>query len=169
MLRSFVFTCTAVLALGALPVLAATPALENTERDSYLNQLKQQHVTTSERTALLAQANSLLSQHALLRGYQLDQPQPQDFLFSLQLPEPGVLRIREERTGSDGALHIKNRSLTVYGLNPFFDYQCKKRQPDCSILHESQQTPLLRIVRRPEAAAELAKVLSYLMRDIQRD
>lgn len=166
MFRSFVFACTTALALSAL---AETSALENTERDGYLNRLKQQHATTSERTALLAQVNSLLNQHALLRGYQIGQPQPQDVLFSVQVPDKGVLHIREERQDEGGRLQVRNRSLQVYGLNPFFDYQCKNRQPDCVILHESQQEPLLRIVRRPDAAAELGKALSYLVRDIQRD
>lgn len=170
MLRLSTLTAAALAALLSMPALslASEPAIENTERDQYLGQLRQQHATSSERTALLAQINSLLSQHALLRGYQIGHAEPEDLLYSIQAPGKGTLQVREERRSEAGPLRVSQRTLSLYGMDPFFSYRCESRQVDCSILHDGLDTPLLHIVRNPDAAAELSKALSYLARNIQQ-
>lgn len=170
MLRTLFLALLVSCALASLPAGASAnePVLENTERENYLNQLKRQHATDNERTALLAQINSLLSEHALLRGYQIGYKVPEDILYSARVPRSGTLQIREERRSTDGQLSVKNHQISVYGLDPFFSYNCNRKGIDCSILHNSQRQPLLHIVRHPDAAAELVKALSYLMRDLQR-
>lgn len=157
--------------LGVLPLLsaAATPALENPERDAYLHQLQQQHGQTNNRAALVAHINSLLEQHALLRGYQLNQADAEDIRFSIEAPGKGQLVIREQRNSADGRLSVSHQRLEFFGMDPFFSVQCGNRQIDCLIQHASWQAPLLRIVRQPAAADELAQALSYLVRDLQRN
>lgn len=168
MLRAFVLTVTALLAAaGSSCLLAAEPAIENTEKEQYLNRLKKQHATSLERTALLAQVNSLLNEHALLRGYQVGQPQATDQLYSVQATQPGTLQIRLELRHATGDVEVSNQYLQLYGITPFFSYSCERGHVECSIPHESRHEPLLQIVRRPDAASELGRALSYLVRELQ--
>lgn len=169
MLRVFVLTATALLAAaGSTSLLAAEPAIENTEKEQYLNRLKKQHATNNERTALLAQVNSLLNEHALLKGYQVGQSQAADQLYSVQATQSGSLHIRLEQRHATGAVEVSNQQLQLYGITPFFSYNCERGRVECSILHESSREPLLQIVRRPDAASELGRALSYLVRELQR-
>ncbi len=169
MLRTLLLATTVLFFSAGMPVLhAAGPAIENTEKTGYLSQLKKQHATADVRTALLAQINSLLSEHALLRGYQVDQPRSADLLYSVQAPQAGTLQIRQELRDAQGGIEVSNRQLSLYGMDPFFSYHCEHSSVQCSILHDSQPQALLKIVRRPQAASELARALSYLVRELQR-
>lgn len=169
MLRAFVLTAIVLLtAAGSISPSAAGPAIENTEKEQYLNQLKIQHATSSERTALLAQVNSLLNEHALLKGYQVGQPQAADWLYSVRIAQPGTLLVRLEQRHASGAVEVSSQLLQLYGITPFFSYSCERSHAKCNILHESRSEPLLQIIRRPEAASELSRALSYLVRELQR-
>ena len=170
MLRTLLLVTATLFATAGLPALSAAvgPVIENTEREQYLNQLKKQHATVHVRTALLAQINSLLSEHALLRGYQVDQPRAADLLYSVQAPRPGTLQIRLEQRDAEGQVSVSNQLLQLYGMDPFFSYRCERGSVKCSVLHDSRDADLLQIVRRSDAASELAKALSYLVRELQR-
>ena len=170
MLRALFLTLTAVFALSSLSAqtMADELSIPNSERDDYLTQLKEQHATDSDLTALQAQVNSLLSEHALLKGYQVGHAQPEDVLYSVQIPRKGVLQIREERHDAAGHIAVRHHNLNVYGLTPFFSQRCTNKAVDCVILHESQKAPVLRIVRHPDGARELSTAMSYLVREIQR-
>lgn len=170
MLRALFLAITVFFVQAGLPALsaAAEPVIENTEREQYLNRLKKQHAASDNRTALQAQINSLLSEHALLRGYQVGQPRPEDVFYSIQAPRPGTLQVRQERRDAEGGISVSHQVLQLYGMNPFFSYRCERSAVDCVILHDSQREPLLGIVRHPAAASELARALSYLVRELQR-
>ena len=143
--------------------------LDSSEQVNYLNQLKQQHATTNERTALLSEVNNLLSQHALHAGYQVGYSNPQDFLYSVNIAEQGELIIREEiRSPKNNAMEVRNNRINVFGIFPFVSYACPIQGIRCVILGEDKKTALLTIVRDQEAAKNLARALSYLIRNIQR-
>ncbi len=159
-----------IITLGLLPVFAAsaTPVLENTERDAYLARQQQHYGQSNSQQALLARINDLLQQHALLRGYQIGQTDAEDIRFSLEAPGKGILVIREQRLADDQRMSVSHQRLEFFGMDPFFSVRCNNRQIDCELHHENWQQPLLRIVRQPDAADELARALSYLVRDLQR-
>ena len=135
----------------------------------YLNQLKQQHATSNERTALLAEINSLLTKHALRAGYQLGQSNPQDFLYRVSVAEQGDLIIREEiRSSQKNAMEVRSNRINVFGADPFVSYACPAQGIRCVIFGEDQKTAILTIVRDQQAAKNLARAFSYLIRNIQR-
>lgn len=170
MLRALFLAASLMLVQAGLPspLAAAGPALENPEKEQYLNRLKKQHATSDTRAALQAQINSLLSEHALLKGYQVGQPRPADITYSLQIPHPGTLQIRQKQQDAQGRISVSHQTLSLYGMDPFFAHRCERSSADCVILHDSLREPLLRIIRQPDAASELARALSYLVRELQR-
>ena len=148
---------------------AEPAALESSEQVNYLKQLKQQHATTNERTALLAEVNSLLTQHSLRAGYQVGYSNPQDFLYSVSVDNRGELLIREEiRSSQNNTMEVRSNRINVFGIDPFVSYACPAQGIRCVIFGEDKKTAVLTIVRDQEAAKSLARALSYLIRNIQR-
>lgn len=160
----------------ALSLVAATTfsvaeplSLDSSEQVNYLNQLKQQHATASERTALQAEVNSLLTEHALRAGYQVGYSNPQDFLYSVSVAQQGDLIIREEiRSSQNNAMEVRSNRINVFGIDPFISYACPAQGIRCVIFGEDKKTVILTIVRDPDAAKKLARAFSYLIRNIQR-
>ena len=169
--RSLFTACSLALSLMVISTFsfAEPAALTSSEQDNYLKQLKQQHATASERTALLAEVNSLLTQHALRAGYQVGYSNPQDFLYSVNVAKQGELVIREEiRNSQNSSLKVHSNHINVFGIDPFVSYACPAQGVRCVIFAEDKKTAILTIVRNQPAAQDLARALSYLIRNIQR-
>lgn len=169
--RSLFTACSLALSLMVISTFSfAEPAsLTSSEQDNYLKHLKQQHATASERTALLAEVNSLLTQHALRAGYQVGYSNPQDFLYSVNVAKQGELVIREEiRNSLNSSLKVRSNHINVFGIDPFVSYACPAQGVRCVIFAEDKKTAILTIVRNQPAAQDLARALSYLIRNIQR-
>jgi len=148
---------------------AETTLLEGNERQNYIDSVMQLQASQDERTALLAQINSLLKEHALLSGYQVGYRNPQDIVYSISIARHGELSIREQtRTVQTGQLQVRSRTINVFGMSSSFEYDCFANKVDCTITHSGSSTPLLRIARQPNIAKELTQALSYLVRDMQR-
>jgi len=148
---------------------AQPAALDSSEQANYLNQLKQQHATSNERTALLAELNSLLTQHALRAGYQVGHSNPQDFLYSVSVAKQGELVIREEiRSSQNNTIEVRSQRINVFGIDPFVSYACPAQGVRCVIFGEDKKTAVLTIIRNQQAAKDLARALSYLIRNMQR-
>jgi hypothetical protein len=160
------------LALGlALPTALAedsTASLSSSEQANYLAELKALYLTESERQALLAHSNSLLDSYALRAAYQVGQPRREDRLYQLQVSAPGELLLREEVRGQDGAIRVSNQRLSVYGVDPYLRYECPRSGASCVLHNPHDGRPLLSIRRDHQGAAELAKALSFLIRNLQR-
>lgn len=158
-----------ILAAATTFSFAEPTALDSSEQAQYLNQLKRQHATSSERTALLAEVNRLLAEHALRAGYQVGQSNPQDFLYSVSLAQPGTLIIREEiRSSQNNAIQVRSQHIQVFGIDPFVSYACPAQGVRCVIFAEDKRTAILSIVRDRQAAQKLARAFSYLIRNLQR-
>ncbi len=157
--------------LVAGPVFAAEPAagLSGGEQASYLSELKRLYLTQDERQALLAHSNALLQTYALRAGYQVGQAQPQDRLYQLRLGGPGELLLREEtRDPQSGDIAVRNQRIALFGVDPFIRYECPPNGISCVFYSPTDGSPLLRIVRDHQGAGELAKALSFLIRNLQK-
>jgi hypothetical protein len=156
----------------AAPVLQAsepTSSLTSADQANYLAELKALYLTENERKALLAHANSLLQTYALRAAYQVGQAQRQDRLYQLQVSAPGELLLREEvKNQSDGSLRVSNQRINLYGVDPYLQYECPPSGISCVVRNPHDGTPLLSIVRDHKGAAELAKALSFLIRNLQK-
>lgn len=159
----------AVFLYVPLATAAEVSVLEGNERQQYLDSIMQLQAVQDERSALLAQINTLLKEHALLSGYQVGYRNPQDIVYSISVVKHGELSIREQtRTVQTGQLQVRSRTINVFGMSSSFGYDCFANKVDCIITHSGSSTPLLRIARQPNIAQELAQALSYLVRDMQR-
>lgn len=164
----------AVLFAGCLlgsPLFAGEPAagLSGAEPARYLAELKRRYQTEDERKALLAHSNQLLQTYALRAAYQVGQAQRQDLLYQLRLGAPGELLLREETRGAQGAdVAVRNQRVLLFGVDPFIRYDCPQSGISCVLFNPVDGSPLLSIVRDHQGAADLAKALSFLIRNLQK-
>ncbi|WAJ38153.1 hypothetical protein OU800_02640 [Pseudomonas sp. GOM7] len=143
--------------------------LRGGERQVYLDNLKRLYLTQNERQALLLHSNALLDTYALRAAYQVGQPQRQDLLYQLRLGEPGELVLREEIRSTQGVTQsVHNRRISLFGLDPFIAYECPPGGIRCILRSPGDGQPLLTILRDRNGAAELAKALSFLIRNLQK-
>ncbi|EIK54474.1 hypothetical protein YO5_16950 [Stutzerimonas stutzeri TS44] len=153
----------------ALHAHAAEPVqLNGGEAERYLSALMSRYGLPGERDALLAHGNGLLNRYALRVAYQIGVANPQDLSYRLSVGESGELRVREEVRGPGNGIAVRNRSLSVFGLDPYLSYRCQPQGLVCIIDSPADGTPLVTIRRDPEGAEELAKVLSFLIRNLQK-
>ncbi|MGB4073755.1 hypothetical protein [Pseudomonas sp.] len=157
--------------VAAAPALANEPeaALSSAEQGDYLLELKRLYLTQNERQALFAHCNDLLETYALRAAYQVGQAQRQDLLYQLSPGESGELLLREETRGQQGTdIAVRNRRIGVFGADPFVRYDCPASGISCVLHNPNDGSPLLTIVRDHKGAAELAKALSFLIRNLQK-
>ena len=158
-----------ILAIAGGQLNAAEPnLLGSDESASYLAQLKDLYLTSDEQKALLAHSNALLKTYELRAEYQVGQPNPVDLQYQLSVGSPGELRIREERRDASGNIAVRNRGFSVFGVDPFIQYQCPPQGTMCTFGNTAGNEPWLTIVRDPNGAEELAKALSFLFRNLQK-
>ncbi len=162
-----------VVLLGAGGLHAAEPSagpestLGGQEQARYLEQIKKLYLTSNERQALLNHANALLETYALRAGYQIGSAKPKDLIYQLAAGESGELLVREE-TRSEGRIEVRNRPLAIFGVDPFIRYECPAGGIVCEIKSPADGSTWLTVVRDHDGAAELAKALSFLIRNLQK-
>jgi hypothetical protein len=146
---------------AAVPVLAGADdkgALQGAEQAAYLEELKRLYLTGNERQALLAHTNALVGQ-----------AQRQDLLYRFEVGNAGDLILREESRGQQGtAISVRNQRVSVFGIDPFIRYECPTGGIRCVLLNPVDGSQLLSIVRDHQGAGELAKALSFLIRNVQK-
>lgn len=165
---------TAALLGGCLVAASAWAAepeagLSSPEQARYLTELKRLYLTQDERQALLAHSNDLLKSYALRAAYQVGQAQRKDLVYQLRLGAPGELVLREEtRDPQSGDVAVHNQRISLYGVDPFIRYDCPQSGISCVLHNPADGGVLLTIVRDHQGAAELAKALSFLIRNLQK-
>nr|WP_093048343.1 hypothetical protein [Pseudomonas sp. NFPP33] len=162
----------------AIPAVAGADdaaTLQGAEQAAYLDGLKRLYLTDNERNALLAHSNALLETYALRAGYQVGQAQRQDLLYRFNVGNvgnvgnAGELILREESRGAQGtAISVRNQRVAVFGIDPFIRYECPTGGIRCVLFNPADGSPLLSIVRDHQGAGELAKALSFLIRNVQK-
>lgn len=144
-------------------------SLSSAEQERYLAELKRLYPRQAPRKALLEHCNRLLESYALRAGYRVGETQANDLLYQLSILGEGTLNVREESRSADGSrVEVHNRPLELYGVDPFVRYDCPSRGPSCQVLSPKDGSPLFTLVRDHAGMEELAKALSFLIRDIQK-
>lgn len=143
--------------------------LDAADQARYLAELEHLYPRKAPRKALLEHCNRLLESYALRGGYRLGESHPDDLLYQLSIVGAGTLNVREEARSTDGSrLAVRNQPVELFGVDPFVRYDCPNRGPACQVLNPKDGTPLLTVVRDHAGVAELAKALSFLIRDLQK-
>ncbi|UUY09928.1 hypothetical protein LRS11_07820 [Pseudomonas sp. J452] len=155
---------------GAAPAAVAAEAqLGGDEQARYLAELKRLYLTQDERKALLAHSNTLLDTYALRAAYQVGQAQRNDLRYQLSVSAPGELLVRQEVRAEKGMdLTVSNQRLSVFGLDPYIRYECPATGIVCVLQNPADGSPWLRVLRDHQGAAELAKAISFLIRNMQK-
>lgn len=166
-------TCALLLsaAMVSAPVLGepSDAVLNSAEQGNYLLELKRLYLTQDDRQALLAHCNDLLSTYALRAAYQVGQAQRQDLLYQVRQGGSGELLLREETRAQQGHhVAVRNQRVPLFGVDPFVRYECPTGGISCVLQNPADGSPLLTIVRDHKGAAELAKALSFLIRNLQK-
>jgi hypothetical protein len=144
-------------------------SLGSAEHERYLAELQRLYPRRAPRQALLEHCNRLLESYALRSGFRVGQAQRDDLLYQLSVARSGVLNVREETRSADGSrMAVRNQQVELFGADPFIRYQCPNRGPSCQVLNPQDGTPLLTLVRDHTGVAELAKALTFLVRDLQK-
>lgn len=157
--------------MAASPAFAAEPdaGLSSAEQGNYLRELKRLYLTENDRQALLAHCNDLLKTYALRAAFQVGQAQRQDLLYQVREGESGELVLREETRGQQGTdIAVRNQRVSLFGVDPFVRYDCPSTGISCVLQNPQDGRPLLTIVRDHKGAAELAKAMSFLIRNLQK-
>ena len=157
------------LLAGPLSAAESAAGLSGAEQDRYLAELKRLYLTQDERQALLAHSNDLLKTYALSAAYQVGQAQRQDLRYQLRLGASGELLLREETRSAEGTdIAVRNQRIALFGVDPYIRYDCPQSGISCVLFSPLDGSPLLSIVRDHKGAAELAKALSFLIRNLQK-
>ena len=144
-------------------------SLNSAEQGRYLAELKRLYPGKAPRQALLEHCNRLLQSYALRAGYRVGETQHDDLLYQLSIASAGVLNVREETRSADGSrMAVNNQRVEVFGVDPFIRYQCPNRGPSCQVLNPQDGSVLFKLVRDQAGVGELAKALSFLIRDVQK-
>lgn len=144
-------------------------SLGGAEQERYLAELQRLYPRQSSRKALLEHCNRLLESYALRAGYRVGEKQPDDLLYQLSVVRSGVLNVREETRSADGSrVAVRNQPVELFGVDPFVRYECPNRGHACQVLNPQDGTPLLTLVRDHTGVAELAKAMTFLIRDLQK-
>jgi len=175
--------CAALMLVWNVPALAqettqeaaalAAPAAAQVsapERDRYLREIKRRHGTGDERTALLAESNRLLAEHAVKTSRQLNLApnQREDLTYQLSLGAAGELLVREERRTADGVLSVRRQSISLFGSDSFVRHECQADSQRCVLFDPQSAKPWLSIERNPQGAQQLARTLGFLIRNLQK-
>ncbi len=162
-----------MLSLGvAVPLQASEVQLSGEEQARYLAELKRLYLTGNERQALLAHSNALLDTYALRAGYQLGKAPAQrsDLRYQLSIAGPGELGVRQEtRSGQSNSLAVSNQRLSVFGLDPYIHYECPADGISCVLNNPADGRPWITVLRDHQGAADLAKAISFLIRNLQKN
>lgn len=162
-----------LLGLGGSVLAQASEArLSGEEQARYLAELKRLYMTKDERKALLAHGNALLDTYALRAGYQLDKAPAQrsDLRYQLSVAGPGELLVRQESRAEQGnSLAVHNQRLSVFGLDPYIRYECPSSGITCVLSNPADGGPWITVLRDHQGAADLAKAISFLIRNLQRN
>lgn len=154
-------------ALAVEPEAAPQQALDGQEQARYLGQIKTLYLTSNERQALLEHCNALLRSYALRADYQIGQRQREDILYQVSVSADGELLVRTETRGQ-GRVNVSNERLAIFGVDPYIRYTCSTGGIACDIKNPADGRPWLTIVRDHQGAEELAKALSFLIRNLQK-
>ena len=162
-----------MLSLGmATQVQASEAQLSGEDQARYLTELKRLYLTQDERKALLTHSNALLDTYALRAGYQLGKAPAQrsDLRYQLSVSGPGELLLRKEtRQARGNNLAVSNLRLSVFGVDPYIHYECPTNGITCVFNSPLDGKPWITVLRDHQGAAELAKALSFLIRNLQKN
>lgn len=119
----------------------------------YVDQIRYLYQSKTDIQALLQHINNMLQTYRL--------SDEQKSRYSLGSNRPGKLITKQQGTNSSA------NQITVYGVNPYVQYNCSSSNYGCQLFHPVSNQPWLRIKNDEQAAKELSKAIAELIKLLQ--
>lgn len=130
--------------------------------------LKSLYLKDSDQAALAAHVNSLLGLAAWQPGPVIREQPADSILYQTALGNDRTLIIQETVREAGQGPTVKTQKLSVFGVNPAISHACINGEDSCWLYDPRNRSRWLRLVNRPELAAETAKAMSELIRTLQK-
>lgn len=130
--------------------------------------LKSLYLESSVLGALRAHTNSLLDQAAWQPGAVIKDDPEESIRYQVDTVSDGTLLIKKVARDPGNGPRLQTQRLTVFGINPVVSHACVDADNSCWLYDPRDQSRWLRLANRPELAAEAAKTLSELIRNLQK-
>ncbi|TVP53895.1 MAG: hypothetical protein EA349_12855 [Halomonadaceae bacterium] len=132
-------------------------------------QLKALYLTDDPVEALIEHANSLLGLHAWEGPSRVVVRQPDRGLhYRLRLDDTS-LQLRTREVDDSGNARVSVTRLNVFGINPRVGTECYREESACWIADPRDGSRWLKLAENRAAATETARVISLLLREIQKN
>jgi len=141
----------------------------NKYNDSYADQIKNWYGTDDLQKGLLRRINRLLKDNPYreLKSGRIDS----ELFYDLSADSDGSLittRRKVQATSGRIAPEISATKLSVFGLNPYVEYECDRSSDDCVIYRPDSTQNWLRFKYDDSVAEELTKAISSLIKTMQK-
>lgn len=130
--------------------------------------LKSLYLEVSDRGALIAHLNSLLSLNAWQPGPVIKSDPSAGVKYQVTVGTDASLQLKEEVREGEAGPTLRTQNISVFGINPVISYTCFDTDNSCWLYDPRDQSRWLRLANRSKPAAETARVLSELIRNLQK-
>ena len=130
--------------------------------------LQSLYLEDSEQGALIAHLNSLLSLNAWQPGPIIRNKPSEGVRYQLDVGADKTLQVQEAILDHEDGPILRASSLSVFGINPAVSHACFESDNSCWLYDPRDNSRWLRLANRPEPAAETARMLSELIRNLQK-
>lgn len=137
------------------------------DNSDYVQKLLKIYDTSIPERALTRHINSLLKFYAysddrIIASSRMTTPS----LHQLHTSGRGEI-VSMNKIGAGSDIPFTENRFSVYGVNPYVSYRCYQNSANCWLQHPVTQERWLQIVNNDDAAQEVAKALSHLIKDMQ--
>lgn len=134
----------------------------------YIERIQKLYNSNDAKAALTLHVNNLLKFYAygderVIAGSRLGTPSRHQIFTT---PEGELVSVNKVGGSKDDP--YREDRFPVFGVNPYLSYQCNYGSASCWILHPVTSERWLQIVENEEAAEELAKAMSELLKNMQQ-
>ncbi|WP_163835545.1 tetratricopeptide repeat protein [Spartinivicinus ruber] len=137
--------------------------------EKLVTSLKKLYLTDNDEEALLRHINAILNNYAVRTGKIINLNKEADLVYSVTANKQGELFVtRRSSLAADANKRFSSSKLSVYGVDPFVDYQCSQVEKVCWLKHPVDGQRWLVIRKDNQAIKDLAQTMTALLRTKQK-
>lgn len=153
--------------VNKIPVDAIKAGPSKSEK--LVSSLKKLYLTESDEQALLKHINAILNNYAVRTGKIINLNKEADLVYSVNSNKEGELFVtRRSLQAVDTNKRFSSSKMSVYGVNPFIDYNCSQVEKVCWLKHPVSGQRWLVIRKDNQAIRDLAQTMTALLRTKQK-
>jgi tetratricopeptide (TPR) repeat protein len=135
---------------------------------SYIKDFRDLYLTESSKEALELHLNSLLSVYHVGNGPNLKVNSRISYVTSININNDYIVAsVHTQERGTKQTL-ISSSRFSVFGINPYVDYGCNSKGLRCWVSSPLDGSQWIRIIHDYDAAKEIVKALTSLIKEMQK-